>query len=121
MGELIIRASLREVDLVNFENGDNAWRDLCREEPDLFITDCCHPGLPGLEILRRLAAQKAPFAILWSCGCHGELPKDERALRELRLSLLPKPYTLQECLEKLSDIFGPCDNASFQKTGVLPR
>jgi DNA-binding response OmpR family regulator len=120
MGESLIRTGLREVDLVNFRNGDDAWRDLCREAPDLFITDCCHPGLDGLEILRRLARQGARLPIIWSCGCHSALPIDERALSGLNLALLPKPYTIEEFLEKLGDIVGPCDYARLQQAQSRP-
>jgi CheY-like chemotaxis protein len=119
MGELIIRARFSKVDLVNFTNGDDAWRDLCREEPDLFMTDCCHPGLDVVEIMRRVTKQKARFPIIWSGypprELYEQLYKEEKSLRSLGVLFLPKPYTVNELLEQLNGIFGPCDKACFQQ------
>lgn len=42
-----IRTMQPDIDLLAFENGDDAWRELCRLQPDLLITEALHPGLPG--------------------------------------------------------------------------
>jgi hypothetical protein len=34
--------------------------------------------------------------------------------------LLPKPYTIEEFLEKLGDIVGPCDYARLQQVQSRP-
>ena len=111
----IIRAWDREVDLSIFENGDEALRDLCRQEPDLFITDGCHPGLGGFEILRVLADRNARFPVIWSSSPPGNPIEEDKALCNLRLFLLPKPYPVDQLVNKLNDILGLRDNARFKQ------
>lgn len=53
-----------QAELVTFKSGDEAWQELARSKPDLLILDWKHPGLTGLELLRRLALAKAAFPIL---------------------------------------------------------
>ena len=115
MIESIIRAWDREVELTIFENGDDALGDLCRQEPDLFITDACHPGMDGFAILRELARRSARFPVIWSTSPPGDPIKEDKALCNLRLFVLPKPYSGDQFANKLNDILGLRDNARFKQ------
>lgn len=101
--ELLLRWWFIELDLVVFANGDEAWTDLCRKEPDLFITDHDHPGLSGGEILRKLADRKVAYPIIFSSACPRESFKELEALLELKLVWLQKPYSVEQLRTKLSD------------------
>ena len=45
--EMYLQEWFNAVELVMFQNGDPAWAELSRAEPDLLITDWRHPGLDG--------------------------------------------------------------------------
>lgn len=68
MLELAIRQCFKDADVLSFDSGDQAWQELLRVEPDLFITDICRPGLSGLKMLPLLAAKKVKFPILVMSG-----------------------------------------------------
>jgi DNA-binding response OmpR family regulator len=104
--ELLLRWWFRELDLVVFSNGDEAWTDLCRQDPDLFITDWFHPGLSGAEILRKLADRKVAYPIIFCSVCPREAFKEQEALLELKLVWLQKPFSVEEFRTHLSNISG---------------
>ncbi len=49
--------------VVRCHNGHEAWAELSRADPDLFITDRAHTGMSCGEMLKRLAERKAKFPI----------------------------------------------------------
>ena len=112
--QAIVRAWDRRVDLVVFADGNEAWNALCRQEPDLFITDGNHPGLDGLEILRRLARRKAGFPIVWS-GYPAQAPGSDEEVANLKVCLLPKPYSLEQLVQTLDELLGRRNNPSFRQ------
>ena len=102
-----------KVDLLKFESGDEAWKELSLKAPDLLILDWSHPGLTGHEILQRLALNLARFPILltseyfaehlqWFCD-HG-----------LRLGFLPKPFGIREFWAALNQLLGRSDHPEMQ-------
>jgi DNA-binding response OmpR family regulator len=104
--ELLLRWWFGDLDLVVFSNGDEAWTDLCRKEPDLLITDHDHPGLAGGEILRKLAGRKAAYPIFSCSACPRKSLKGLEALLKLKLVWLQKPFSVEELRTQLSYIFG---------------
>jgi DNA-binding response OmpR family regulator len=105
--ECLLRSWFAEIEFTQFSDGDDAWQHISERELDLIITDNLHPGLVGLEILRRLAATKSKIPIIWSCGGPEEV--DQEAVRMgLNLQVLPKPYQFEQFWEKLDALFGPC-------------
>ncbi|MBN8262951.1 MAG: response regulator transcription factor [Xanthomonadales bacterium] len=45
-------------------DGEAAWRDLQRLQPDLLVTDIEMPGLTGLELAQRIQRQQLPVKVV---------------------------------------------------------
>ena len=93
MLEMAIRQCFKDANVLSFDNGDQAWQELLRVEPDLFITDICRPGLSGLKMLPLLAAKKVKFPILVMSGLATEKNVQGYAGSDLNYSFLRKPFT----------------------------
>ena len=106
--EMYLREWFNQVDLVQFQNGDNAWQELSQTEPDLFITDWRHPGLDGGELLRKLAEKplKTPVLMLTA---HDKDCVDEFAASGLKIVFLQKPFGVAQFWRTLDSLVGPCD------------
>ncbi|MBB5736693.1 two-component system response regulator DesR [Xanthomonas campestris] len=48
----------------NAGDGESAWRDLQRLQPDVLITDIEMPGLTGLELAQRIQRQALPVRVM---------------------------------------------------------
>jgi DNA-binding response OmpR family regulator len=105
--EYFIRnGSFREAELIRFENGDAAWQELSRSEPDLLITDLLHPGIDGGEILRRLAEKQVKFPVLMTSGFAGKWFQDYTGLR-INVAFLSKPFLPEQFEQALNDLLEP--------------
>jgi CheY-like chemotaxis protein len=60
----LIRVYFKNPTILCFEDGDLAWQELLQIEPDLLITDMCHPGMDGWRMLSLLAARKVNYPIV---------------------------------------------------------
>ena len=101
-----IHECLTDADLAVFENGDEAWRELCRTRADLFITDELHPGMLGTKIISRLAKAGVKCSILLiSGGANYQIPPlDDRP--GLKVEVLPKPFSREQFQHKLNLLAG---------------
>lgn len=106
----------KKMELMKFKNGDDAWRQLSRTEPDLLIMDWSHPGLEGEAIMERLAEKKAGFPILLTSDFFEE-HLSKYAGRGLKVVFLPKPFGLKQFWSALNQLVGPGD---FPKPPDLP-
>jgi CheY-like chemotaxis protein len=104
--KLFILGWFRSPKVIIHGNGDLAWADLVRQDPDLLITDRKHPGLDGDELVRRLAARQAKFPILMLSGDPNAI---ENPPPDLRLLFLPKPFNRDSLWVAVNDLAGPCD------------
>src|ERR1035438_10431164 len=59
--EMVLAKISPRFQIHKFTNGDEAWRELGKIDPALFITDIEHSGTDAWEILRFLAAVKVNF------------------------------------------------------------
>ena len=98
------------VEILEFEGSLDAWKELSRTDPDLFITDNAHTGMTCLEMLSGLAERKVKYPVLVISARLGleleaekypaaaayshQLKRDWRP--NLNVYFLPKPYTLKE-------------------------
>lgn len=105
--EYFIRSWFREAEVLPFENGDVAWQELSRRQPDLLITDLYHPGLDGGTIISKLAAQQVKFPVLFTTA-ELDFFQDYTALG-IKVVWLPKPFALEEFWRVLNELVGPCD------------
>jgi two-component system OmpR family response regulator len=106
--ELYLRDWFQEVELVPFQNGDDAWRELARTEPDLLITDWRHPGLDGGELVRKLAEKNASFPVLMISACDTDSVRAFTCLG-VKIVFLQKPFGHEQLWQVLNELVGPCD------------
>jgi PAS domain S-box-containing protein len=67
---------------------------------DLLLTDVLLPGIDGLELFRRLAAQRGGFPVVFMSGYTGSVLA-ERGLRETGAAFLQKPFSHDELASKV--------------------
>src|ERR1035437_1990669 len=94
------------VEILEFGDAHDAWLELSRTDPDLFITDIQHVGISCKEMLTWLAERKVKYPILVISavlGVYEDLGKPvwvQGVRRDwspnLNVSFLSKPYTLEE-------------------------
>jgi PAS domain S-box-containing protein len=84
--------------------GDEAWASLQKKMPDILITDVIMPGkIDGLELARQVRNLSPTLPILLVSG----YPIDvEKALTDLNLPMLPKPYRREQVLIKIAELLG---------------
>lgn len=90
-------------EILEFEDARDAWQELSRTDPDLFITDIQHVGISCKEILTRLAERKVKYPILVISAVL-DLYKKMVWVQDVRrdwgpnlnVSFLSKPYTIKE-------------------------
>ncbi|MGD1087139.1 MAG: response regulator [Verrucomicrobiota bacterium] len=84
-------------EILEFGDSLDAWQELSRTDPDLFITDIRHAGISCTEMLTRLAARKIKYPILVISASH---MFDVDTLRGwgsgLNVSFLSKPITVKQ-------------------------
>lgn len=87
------------------ENGEEGWTQLCLKHFDLLVTDCCMPGLSGLDLVRRIRVQNPSLPILMISG---SLPEDEPGFQMLLHpgATLEKPFTVTQILENVCRLLG---------------
>jgi two-component system response regulator YesN len=107
--ELYLREWINEVDLIPFQNGDDAWRELSRMEPDLLITDWRHPGLDGGELLQKLAEKQMKVPVLMITAHDMEYVR-EYAVLGVKIAFLQKPFGVEKFWRTIDALIGPCDN-----------
>jgi DNA-binding NarL/FixJ family response regulator len=99
--------------VVQCHTGDEAWEQLSRADPGLFITDLYHTGLSCREMLRLLAARQVKYPIFVISGYESEEIKAlVRQLmdRGLNVTFVAKPPTVVQLRSLLSKHLGPGDN-----------
>lgn len=102
---------------LDFFDGNLAWAELSRFDPDLLITDVRHPGLNGLQLLERLAERKATFPIFLISFFDESLTAKwlaQRTSEGLKLDYLMKPWIVWEIEHLLQIWFGPSDNPKYK-------
>jgi CheY-like chemotaxis protein len=89
-----------KVRVLKFLDGEQAWQEVVREEPDLLISDLMRPGVDGRELLRRLAQRRVKFPVLIVSGAlSGREPEVRQcAGPDLRVSCLSKAFDPKEFL-----------------------
>jgi len=121
----LIRTKYEGATITTFQNGDKAWEELSRADPDLLITDLLNNNVPGrtheaagatygksgYQLLSLLAQRKVRFPVLVLSGSLSREGYGSRA-REyagpvLNASFLQKPFTPEQLYAELSKHFGP--------------
>lgn len=106
--EMSIQDWFQEPEIASFVNGNAAWEELNRKEPDLLIMDCSHPGLSGIEIMEQLASRPTKCVILLTSELfEGSLA--DVVSRGLKVAYLPKPFGIVQFWRMLNELVGPSD------------
>jgi two-component system nitrogen regulation response regulator GlnG len=106
--EIYIREWFKEVDLVLLQNGDYAWNEFSRQEPDLLITDWYHPGLDGGELVQKLIEIHSQVPVLLISACDAEYVREFQD-SGVKIVFLQKPFGSEQLWRLLNDLVGPCD------------
>jgi RNA polymerase sigma factor (sigma-70 family) len=69
-----------------------------RHKPGCLLLDVRMPGLGGLELQERLAAERILLPVVFLTG-HGDVPMTARAMKAGALDFIQKPFNEQELLE----------------------
>lgn len=101
----LLTATSNQFQIRKFSDGDEAWNELTKTDPDLLIMDVFHPGLDGLEILNLLAVERVAYPILVITGDSpfGDFYKN--CYPDLKLSVLGKPFRIQAFYAQLAGLF----------------
>lgn len=100
----------RHAEVIAFENGDAAWQEIIRQEPDLLMTDRIHAGISGEVLLEKLTERQVRFPILLLASDLSITPKSRS---QLRLIQQPKPFNRFSFWQTLNELVGPCDFPAF--------
>jgi len=92
---VMIQSRFADADIIECENGDEAWKSLQTSPPDLFITDLTHPGLRGEELSKLLADANPDLPILVVSAFQPEvdsLREQHGANPQLPRGFMDKPF-----------------------------
>ena len=93
-------------DVITAMDGEEALELCVAENPDLIITDYQMPFMSGMELCKRLRREPSVSetpAILLTARGHDVEPED---VAEARIeTMLAKPFSPRELLEKVNEIF----------------
>jgi FixJ family two-component response regulator len=99
--EFLFEGFADRFDFQKFTDGDQAWAELSKADPDVFVTDIAHPGSDGFELMTRLAAKKVKYPILVVTGyndpafgvfCKKQCPG-------LNVTVIIKPFAVEDILK----------------------
>ena len=96
---LVLAAALREARYAPREFGDaeSAIAALADAAPDALFTDVRMPGVSGLKLLERIAAQPAPFPVI-VMSAFTDVASTASAYRLGAFDYLPKPFDLDQAV-----------------------
>lgn len=104
----ILRAAEYKLKKAGYEvciahDGQEAWATLQQQKPDVLITDCQMPRMSGLELVQKVREEMhwhdLPIFMLTAKGF--ELSHNELAQKWNVLTVLAKPFSPRELLEKV--------------------
>jgi DNA-binding response OmpR family regulator len=106
----LVRLTLESGRFEIFEapDGEVALDVARREHPDLLFLDWTMPGIPGVEVCRRLRDDPATEAIRIVMLTARSQPADREIARAMGVDdYITKPFSPIELLEKVREVLGP--------------
>jgi len=100
----------RDYLLIECTTGDEAWREITRRAPDLFITDYSHTGYSFEELLHRFYRSRSKFPILLSSLYVGACPELQQRLLAFpgySIHLLNKPFAPETLKSQVLNSLNP--------------
>lgn len=87
-------------------DGQEAWEAICRQKPDVLVTDYQMPRLDGFELVQRVRenpdTEDLPVLMLTAKGY--ELSQEELAEKWNVVAVIAKPFSPRELLRKVEGI-----------------
>jgi len=87
-------------------NGLEAWEEICRQKPDLLVTDCQMPRLDGIGLCKKIREHEAtrdlPVFMLTAKGY--ELSQQELREQLGILAIIYKPFSPRELLHQVDQV-----------------
>lgn len=77
------------------------------------ITDIRHPGIDGFKMIKRLAEERAKYAVLVISASSEGQQSSEYSSANLDVTFLEKPVNAQRFLLELVRFFGPGSNMNL--------
>jgi len=111
----LIQRCYEDATLLTFTDPEEAWRELLREDPDLFTTDWYHSKLQGEELLHLLAERKVAYPIFLISGSARAQDVMLCAGPDLNVTVLRKPFTPSILTNELVKHLGSANNPEGQK------
>ena len=112
----IIRDTLEEsgCNVVEAENGLTALeRCAAHDGPiQLLVTDMMMPGMNGHQLAERIVRMRPETPVLFVSG-HPEAEVGDNTLIERRVSLLRKPFSSDELVERVAEVVRSSDHGSL--------
>ncbi len=81
-----------------FASGDDFFRALDRDRPDVLISDIRMPDMSGLELMQRLDRQEPGIPVI-VITAHSDLDSAVAAYQSGAFEYLPKPFDVDEAVE----------------------
>jgi two-component system, OmpR family, alkaline phosphatase synthesis response regulator PhoP len=89
-------------------DGDGALEVARRERPDLIFLDWTMPGVPGVEVCRRLRDDPATTSVPIVMVTARSQPADRQIAQAMGVDdYITKPFSPIALLEKVRDVLGP--------------
>jgi two-component system alkaline phosphatase synthesis response regulator PhoP len=95
-------------EILEAPDGEAALEVARRERPDLLFLDWTMPGMPGVEVCRRLRDDPATEAIRIVMLTARSQPADRQIARAMGVDdYITKPFSPIALLEKVREVLGP--------------
>ena len=89
------------------------------QAPGCLVLDVRLPGTSGLELQKRLVAQKDRIPIIFISG-YGDVPMAVQVMKAGAVDFLQKPFREQELLECVQDALAPGPGAARKRRTEFP-
>lgn len=111
----LLAATSEQFQIHKFADGDDAWAELTKVDPDILIMDIVHPGLDGWEMLKLLAAEKVTYPVLVVTGDSQAAEFYKSCYPDLKLAVVGKPFRVQSFYQQLFAMLH--ESSGFNPTG----
>jgi two-component system nitrogen regulation response regulator GlnG len=112
--------SKADMDVTSFSNGVGIIEALRREQPDVIISDVRMPGIDGLDLLRQVTTKHPDLPVI-IITAHSDLDSAVSAFDGGAFEYLPKPFDLDEAVEKVRRACRQSSNGEDAAGAVLDR
>ncbi len=100
VSSLAERLQLRNIDATIAFSGDEAFKTVSEDRPDVVILDLMMPGLSGLDVLKHMKIMDNSIQVILLTG-HGSTREGIEGMRLGAYDFLLKPINIDELIVKI--------------------